>query len=271
MADDDIAGRRMRRGCRDQASRVKCDGVRAMKAIVVVPTFNEAANLPALVPAVLTQGVPGLEMLIVDDESPDGTGRLADDLAARWPGRVEVLHRRGRRGLGSSYVEGFRRALEEGADVVVQMDADFSHAPGDVPRLVAALGDYDVAIGSRYVAGSSVSEDWSPARRALSRWANFYSRTILGLKTRDTTAGFKAWRRTALEAVDLGRVGSEGYVFLVEMAYLSERLGLRISEVPIAFEERHASRSKMTLGIKLDSAAGVFRIRRRHRGIRPLF
>jgi dolichol-phosphate mannosyltransferase len=241
-----------------------------MKAIVVVPTFNEAANLPAFVPAVLEQGVRGLGMLIVDDASPDGTGHLADDLAARWPGRVEVLHRRGRRGLGSAYVAGFRRALEAGADVVVQMDADFSHAPGDVPRLVAALAGYDVAIGSRYVCGGVISDDWSPGRRALSRWANAYSRTILGLKMRDATAGFKAWRRTALEAIDLGRISSEGYVFQVEMAYLCERLGLRISEVPITFEERHDGRSKMTLGIKLDSAAGVFRIRRRHRGIRPL-
>ena len=241
-----------------------------MKAVIVVPTFNEAVNLPTFVPAVLEQPVPGLGMLIVDDESPDGTGRLADDLAARSPGRVEVLHRRGRRGLGCAYVAGFRRALEEGADVVVQMDADFSHPPDDVPRLVAALADYDVAIGSRYVSGGAAAEDWSPGRRTLSRWANIYSRTILGLKTRDATAGFKAWRRTALEAIDLGRVSSDGYVFQVEMACLCERLGLRVGEIPITFEERHDGRSKMTMGIKLDSAAGVFRIRWRHRGIRPL-
>ena len=152
---------------------------------------------------------------------------------------MKVLHRRGRRGLGRAYVAGFRRALEEGADVVVQMDADFSHPPDDVPRLLAALADYDVAIGSRYVSGGAASEDWSPGRRALSRWANLYSRTILGLKTRDATAGFKAWRRTALEAIDLGRIGSDGYVFQVEMAYLCERLGLRIGEIPITFEERH--------------------------------
>jgi dolichol-phosphate mannosyltransferase len=260
----------MRRGCRGRTSGVKYEAAYAMKAVVVVPTFNEAVNLPTFVPAVLEQAVPGLGILIVDDESPDGTGRLADDLSARSPGRVEVLHRRGQRGLGRAYVAGFCRALEEGADVVVQMDADFSHPPDDIPRLVAALADCDVAIGSRYVSGGAASEDWSPGRRALSRWANFYSRTILGLKTRDATAGFKAWRRTALEAIDLGRVSSDGYIFQVEMAYLCERLGLRVGEIPITFEERHDGRSKMTMGIKLDSVAGVFRIRRRHRGIRPL-
>lgn len=241
-----------------------------MNTVVVVPTFNEAANIPAFVPAVLGLGFPGLGMLIVDDDSPDGTGRLADGLAARFPGRVEILHRRGRRGLGSAYVDGFRLALAGGADVVVQMDADFSHSPDDVPRLVTALADFDVVVGSRYVPGGAASEDWSPGRRALSRWANIYSRTLLGLKIRDATAGFKAWRRSALEAVDLGRVRSEGYVFQMEMAFLCERLGLRVGEVPIRFEERNDGRSKLTLRIKLDSAAGVFRIRYGHRGVRSL-
>jgi dolichol-phosphate mannosyltransferase len=240
-----------------------------MKITVVVPTYNEAANLPAFVSAVLDLDVPGLGLLVVDDDSPDGTGRLADELALGRPGRMDILHRRGRRGLGSAYVEGFRKALGEGADIIVHMDADFSHPPGDIPRLLAALEGHDVAIGSRYVSGGGVAKEWSRGRQALSRWANFYARTILGLKTRDATAGFKAWRREALEAVDLGRIGSEGYVFQVEMACLAERLGLRIVEVPITFEERHGGRSKMTLRIQLDAAAGVFRIRRRHRSVHP--
>ncbi len=241
-----------------------------MRVTVVVPTYNEAANLPLIVPAVLGQEGAGLSLLIVDDESPDGTGRLADDLASRWPGRLHVLHRRGRRGLGSAYVEGFRKALGEGADVVVQMDADLSHSPADIPRLVEALPAYDVAVGSRYVRGGAVSEEWGRGRRALSRSANMYARTILGLRTRDVTAGFKAWRRTALEAIDLDRVSSDGYVFQVEMACLCERMGLRVVEIPITFEERRLGRSKLTLGIKLDAAAGVFRIRSRHRKIRRL-
>jgi dolichol-phosphate mannosyltransferase len=240
-----------------------------VKVTVVVPTFNEAANLPAMAGALLALPLPGLRLLIVDDGSPDGTGRLADELAAGSSGRTAVLHRRGHRGLGRAYVDGFRRALADGAETVVQMDADFSHPPADVPRLIERLADCDVAVGSRYTAGGSVAGDWGASRRTLSRSANAYARTILRLRTRDATAGFKAWRRSALEAVGLDRIRSSGYLFQVEMAYVCERLGLRVAEVPIRFEERRTGRSKMSLKVKLEAALGIAGVWRRHRRIRP--
>jgi dolichol-phosphate mannosyltransferase len=240
-----------------------------MKITVVVPTFNEVGNIRALATALFALPLPGLSVLIVDDASPDGTGQLADELAVGSAGRLGVLHRTGRRGLGLAYLDGFRRALDEGADVVVQMDADFSHAPADVPRLVEKLSDFDVAVGSRYVPGGQIDDTWGAGRFALSRSANAYARTILGLKTRDATAGFKAWRRSALEAVDLNRIRSNGYLFTVEMAYLSQRLGLRVAEVPIYFADRRVGESKMSLKVKLEAAAGVIQVWRRHHRVRP--
>jgi dolichol-phosphate mannosyltransferase len=237
--------------------------------VIVIPTYNEAANLPAMAGALLALPVPGLRLLVVDDDSPDGTGRLADELAAGSPGRLSVLHRHGRRGLGRAYVDGFRRALADGADAVVQMDADFSHPPADVPRLLERLSSCDVAVGSRYTKGGSTADEWGAGRRTLSRSANAYARTILRLRTRDATAGFKAWRRSALEAVEPDRARSSGYLFMVEMAHMCERLGLRVEEVPIRFEERRAGRSKMDLRAKLEAALGIAGVWWRHRRIRP--
>jgi dolichol-phosphate mannosyltransferase len=214
------------------------------------------------------QPIPHLHLLIVDDESPDGTGRIADDMAARLPGRVDVLHRTGLRGLGRAYVDGFRWAIARDAEAIVQMDADFSHAPTDVPRLVEAMANYDVVVGSRYTAGGRVDEHWGFGRYALSWWANIYARTILGLKTLDATAGFKCWRRTALEAVDLGRIHSNGYIFQVEMTYLCERLGLRIHELPIYFEDRRIGQSKMSVPVKIEAAWRVFQVWWRHHTVR---
>ncbi len=239
------------------------------KTIVVVPTFNEADNLPLLLEALLALPVPELRVLVVDDASPDGTGRLADELAAASAGRMEVLHRDGPRGLGLAYADGFRRALESGADAVVQMDADLSHSPADVPRLLDRLDECDVAVGSRYVAGGSIDDRWGFGRAALSRSANASARAFLGLRTRDLTSGFKAWRRSGLEAVDPGRVRSRGYLFLVEMACISERLALRVCEVPIYFAERRAGRSKMSTKVRLEAMLGLLVMRRRLRKIRP--
>jgi dolichol-phosphate mannosyltransferase len=238
------------------------------KVFVVVPTFNESGNLPALAGELLALPVPELRLLIVDDASPDGTGRLADELAAASAGRMDVLHRSGPRGLGLAYVDGFCWALEHGADVVVQMDADFSHSPADVPRLVEKLDEFDVAVGSRYVTGGRVDDQWDFGRLASSRSANALTQTILALKTRDATSGFKAWRRSALEAVDLGCIRSKGYFFMEEMTFVSERLGLRICEVPIYFAARHAGRSKMSLRVKLEAALDLLRLWWWHKKIR---
>jgi len=234
--------------------------------MVVIPTYNEAENLPTLIGELLALGLPGLEILIVDDNSPDGTGQVADDLAQRPSGRMHVLHRAGKLGLGTAYVTGFRYALKQGIDYIVQMDADFSHSPGYIPQFLEAIEDYDVVIGSRYVFGGSLDERWGWWRYFLSWWANsVYTRLILGLKTKDTTAGFKCWRRATLEGIGLDRVRSNGYVFQVEMAYLTEKLGYRFLEIPIHFEDRRIGRSKMSVPVKIEAALRTWQIRWRHR------
>ncbi len=239
-----------------------------MKITVVIPTYNEAGNIASMAESLFGLGLEGLDILIVDDRSSDGTDLIADRLVSASAGRVSVIHREGPRGLGVSYVDGFRRALAGGADFIVQMDADFSHSPADVPRLIEALDKKnDVAVGSRYARGGQVADDWAPGRATLSRTANLYARTVLGLKVRDITAGFKAWRSRALLAIDLDRVKSNGYVFQVEMAHLSELLGLNVIEVPIRFAERKVGESKMSARIKVQGALGVLDIWRRHRGI----
>ena len=238
------------------------------KLMVVVPTYNEAHNLPTLVGELLTLDVPNLEILVVDDSSPDGTGQLADDLAGRHPGRIHVLHRPGKQGLGTAYLSGFRYALDHGAAYIVQMDADFSHSPQYIPQLLAAIQDCDVVIGSRYVSGGRLDERWSWWRHFLSWWANsVYTRLILGVKVKDATAGFKCWRRATLEGIDLERVRSNGYVFQVEMAYLTEKLGFRVLELPIYFEDRRIGQSKMTAPVKIEAALRTWQIRWRHRGV----
>ena len=236
------------------------------KIMVVIPTYNEADNLPTMVGELLTLELPQVEILIVDDNSPDGTGEIADDLVKRHPERMHVLHRTGKLGLGTAYVAGFTYAIEQGADLIVQMDADFSHSPGYILRLVEASKDYDVVVGSRYVSGGSLDERWSWWRYALSWWANsVYTRLILGVEVKDATAGFKCWRRATLEGIGLERVRSNGYVFQVEMAYLTEKLGYRFLEVPIHFEDRRIGQSKMTVPVKIEAALSTFQIRWRHR------
>ena len=235
------------------------------KIMVVIPTYNEASNLPTLIGELLALGALDLDVLIVDDNSPDGTGQVADDLAERYPDRVHVLHRPGKLGLGTAYVTGFGYALEHGSDLIIQMDADFSHSPAYIPQFVDAIEGYDVVVGSRYVSGGSLDERWSWWRYLLSWWANsIYTRLILGVNIRDTTAGFKCWRRATLEGIGLDRVRSNGYVFQVEMAYLTEKLGFRFLEIPIHFEDRRIGQSKMTVPIKIEAALRTFQIRWRH-------
>lgn len=236
---------------------------------VVLPTYNEADNLPAMVAALLALPLQQLHIRVIDDESPDGTGEAADRLAKRHPGRVSVLHRTGKRGLGRAYVDGFTAALASDAEYIVQMDADFSHDPNDVPRLVEAVQDADVAVGSRYVEGGVLDQEWSWWRRFLSWFANtVWTQTLLGLTVRDTTAGFKCWRRATLEGIGLNRIESNGYVFQVEMSFLAERLGYKVVEVPIFFEDRRVGRSKMTTGVKLEAAWRTLEIRWRHRNVK---
>ena len=236
-----------------------------MTALVVVPTYNEADNIARFSAAILALTVP-LDMLIVDDVSPDGTGQIADRLVADSD-RVHVLHRTGLRGLGRAYIAGFRWAIERGYDRIIQMDADFSHSPNYLPDMLAKSEECDVVVGSRYVSGGGHDKKWETGRVLLSAWANVYARAILRLRVRDATAGFKCWRRSALEHIQLERVKSNGYVFQVEMAYLSQRLGLRVIEIPIYFEDRRIGQSKMSIPVKLEAAWRTWQVGWRHRNV----
>ncbi|MFL5898129.1 MAG: polyprenol monophosphomannose synthase [Solirubrobacterales bacterium] len=221
-------------------------------AWLVLPTFNEAENLEAVAAAALANLPADGRVLVVDDNSPDGTGRIADRLAAAER-RIEVLHRPRKEGLGPAYLAGFRGALAAGAGLVLEMDCDFSHDPADLPRLLAAAEDADLAIGSRYVRGGRI-ENWTPLRRAISRGGSAYARVVLGLPVRDLTGGFKCFRREVLEAIPLGAVSSRGYAFQVEMTYRAAKAGFRIAEIPIGFSERRAGRSKMGGRIVVEAA-----------------
>lgn len=211
---------------------------------VVLPTYNEAENIVRLVPELIALG-PGLRVAVVDDNSPDGTGRLADELAARYPGQVLVVHRPGKLGLGSAYIAGFRHALSQGAAWVLTMDADFSHQPRYIPAMLARAAEADLVIGARYVPGGGAVD--SPfSRRLLSRGANLVAHVALGLHARDVTAGFRLYRRAVLESIPLDLIFSSGYSFLIEMLYLVERKGWRVAEVPIHFYDRALGQSKIS-------------------------
>lgn len=237
----------------------------SLEICVVIPTYNEAQNLPQLVAELFSLGLEDLHALVVDDSSPDGTGELALELARNLGGRLHVLRRPGKQGLGRAYIAGFRWALERQARRIAQMDADLSHPPQKLPALLEATRECDVAVGSRYVAGGSTDRLWSPWRRGLSLFANAYARLILGLQVRDATAGFKCFRPEVLEAIDLEHLSSTGYIFQVEVAYLCELLGFRVREVPIHFAERRTGRSKMSMPVKLEAALRIWQIRWRYR------
>jgi len=214
---------------------------------LVLPTYNEAENVEPLVEAARAKLPPTAQVLIVDDSSPDGTGEIADRLAGRHE-NVQVLHRPRKEGLGPAYIAGFRYALERGAGFVLEMDADFSHDPAYLPRLLDAAKRADLVLGSRYVPGGGVS-DWGPLRRAVSRGGSSYARRVLGVEVRDLTGGFKCFRREVLEAIDLDQISTRGYAFQVEMTYRAIRLGFKVVEVPIVFRERRVGTSKMDLAI----------------------
>lgn len=231
-----------------------------MQLTVVIPTYNEAENLPKLVSALFELPIHDLCLLIVDDNSPDGTGQLAECLAQEHPGRISVLHRAGKLGLGTAYIEGFRIALANGAQAVAQMDADFSHPPEKLAELLEALEYFDIVTGSRYVSGGAVDERWPLWRKGLSAFGNLYARTILHLPLRDATGGFRLWRRAALESMPLERIHSNGYAFLVETAYLAHLLGFTFREIPIYFADRRWGKSKMSFRIQLESAIRVWQM-----------
>jgi dolichol-phosphate mannosyltransferase len=220
------------------------------KKIIVVPTFNERENIAALITEVLRQD-PQIEVLVVDDRSPDGTGAIVADLG-RSDGRVHLLERDRREGLGPAYRAGFGWALAHGADIVVQMDADFSHAPGMLPKFFAEVGRADLVLGSRYLKGITVV-NWPIERLLISYFGNWYVRRVTGLPIRDATGGFKCWTRSALEQMDLSRVRSNGYAFQIEMTYRAWRRGLRITEIPIIFMDREVGDSKMNMRISLEA------------------
>jgi dolichol-phosphate mannosyltransferase len=230
-------------------------------AWLIVPTYNEAGNIAAFVEAVRAKLPGSARVLVVDDDSPDGTGRIADELADRHEG-VSVLHRPRKEGLGAAYIAGFERALAGGAAYVLEMDADFSHDPAYLPRLLEVGARTDLAIGSRYVPGGGVG-DWSPLRRAISRGGSAYARTVLGIGVRDLTGGFKCYRREVLEAIDFASIRSRGYAFQVETTYRTIRLGFDVVEFPIVFRERRAGRSKMGRAIVLEAAWRVPMLRLR--------
>ncbi|MSP14517.1 MAG: polyprenol monophosphomannose synthase [Chloroflexi bacterium] len=232
-----------------------------MKIITILPTYNEAENLPQIVQDLLHLEGLNLHILIVDDNSPDGTGAIADGLHAACPARVQVLHRPGKLGLGKAYLAGFRIALADGADRIIQMDADFSHNPRYVPIIVDCSLKYDVVIGSRYAPGGAVDDRWGPGRRFLSWGGNVYARLVTGLKVQDATAGFKCFRREVLQSLALDSVRSDGYAFQIEMNYLCQRRKFSFYEVPIFFEDRRIGLSKMTLPIVMEAAWRVWEVR----------
>ena len=226
-------------------------------AIVIVPTYNERENLPLLARKLMDQ--PNVSLLVVDDNSPDGTGDMAESLAREYPGRIEVIHRTGKRGLGRSYIDGIARAVTRDVDVVCQMDADLSHDPKYLPDLINGTDHADVVIGSRYVPGGAIV-NWPKRRQLLSRFANLYIKTVTRLSAQDCTAGFRCWRRDALARLRMTNFRSDGYSYLVEMLFVASRAGYRIAEVPITFVERRQGVSKLSSRVLFESAVTPWRL-----------
>ena len=230
-----------------------------MHIAVVIPTYNEAENLPRLLSSLFALPLD-LSVLVVDDNSPDGTGYLADKFASANAGRVEVLHRPGKLGISSAYVQGFHHLLDQGTDAIAQMDADFSHDPATLIKMIKKLETCDVVFGSRYTSGGSVDIQWPFWRKGLSAWGNFYARTILRIPLRDVTTGYRLWRSETLRGMPFSSIQSKGYIFQVEMAHLARCLEYRMRETPFYFANRRRGKSKMSLGIQVEAAFRVWQI-----------
>ena len=237
-----------------------------MRPLVILPMYNERENARPIVEAVLAQG-DHLNVLVVDDNSPDGTGDLAEELKRQHPERVDVLHRAGKLGLGTAYIAGFKHALARDYTHVCEMDADFSHPPEMLPKLLAAAAEADLVLGSRRIPGGA-TPDWSLLRRFISAGGSIYARVILGLPVHDLTGGFKCFRREVLEALDLDSVRSEGYLFQIELTYRAIQLGFRVKEIPFVFMDRRVGQSKMSGRIVREAALGVWRLKLSPRAVR---
>lgn len=244
--------------------------LRTMKLTIIIPTFNEVENLPKIVSALFDLPISDLKLLIVDDNSPDGTGDLADKLTEKYPGKFAVIHRASKQGLGTAYLQGFKRALDDGADYICQMDADFSHPPQKIIEMYEALDKCDVVLGSRYVQGGQLDMNWPLWRKWLSAFGNIYARLILWMPVHDVTGGFRMWRKETLLNMPFERVRSNGYSFQVEILNVAHRLGFRITEIPIYFAERDLGSSKMSLRIQVEAAFRIFQIRWAYRDLAPI-
>ena len=238
-----------------------------MKITIVIPTYNEAENLPKLVSALFSRPLD-LHLLVVDDNSPDETGKIAEGLSEAHPGRVEVLHRPGKMGLRSAYLNGFQKIFNGDSQVIVQMDADFSHDPAALTGMAKLLETNDVVLGSRYVSGGSVDKKWPLWRKWLSAFGNFYARSILGLPLHDVTTGYRMWRTETLKQIPFERIQSSGYIFLVEMIYLTHCLEFKIGESPIYFADRRFGKSKMSFKIQLEAAMRIWQVLWNYRDLR---
>ncbi len=244
----------------------------AAKVMAILPTYNEKENIREITAALFALAIPNFHLLVVDDNSPDGTGNIAADLAQQPPyqGKILVLHRPEKQGLGPAYKQGFKYALSLGADIIIQMDADFSHQPKYIPHMLEQARCYDIVVGSRYVPGGSVDEGWGLWRKWLSWWANrLYTPGILNMPIRDATGGFRLYHRESLIGMNIDQVKANGYVFQVEMIFLAHRLGYSIREIPIHFPERTRGTSKMSTSIALEAALRVWQIKFRHRSLAP--
>jgi dolichol-phosphate mannosyltransferase len=235
---------------------------------IVVPTFNEAENISALAAALFSLPLEHVKMLVVDDNSPDGTGDIAAALSLEYDECIQVLHRTEKKGLGSAYIAGFQKVLKFGADTIIQMDADFSHPPDKIVELIDGLKGSDVAMGSRYISGGQLDEKWPLWRKGLSAFGNLYAKTILNLPVNDATGGFRAWRRETLLSMPLDRIRSNGYAFQVEMLYVAHRLGYTFSEIPFYFADRQWGNSKMSFSIQLEAALRVWQMLYEYRDIK---
>jgi dolichol-phosphate mannosyltransferase len=239
-----------------------------LKLLVVIPTYNEAENIQPMLSALFLLPIENLHVLVVDDNSPDGTGEIVENLKQENPARIDILHRIGKLGLGTAYITGFQYGLAKGYDFIGQMDADFSHPPEKLIELITAVqNNIDLAIGSRYIEGGSLDKDWPIWRKFLSGFGNFYARSILSLPVRDVTGGFRVWNRKLLEKMSLDKIRSNGYIFQVEMLYVAYKVGCNYEEIPFYFADRKIGKSKMSLKIQAEAAINVWRLPGYHKSI----